>query len=438
MRIGFRSARRFLTSLLVIGMAALPAGSGACLAAETFHKGGTGECDGCHGATILFSSALFSNNTTAQRGSSLKGSDPSSTCLICHTAPKGQKEPSGHYVATRGDDMPAGVPPAQLTPGGDFGWLKKTYQWSPNGGKSPESVSPGERHGHSIVAPQYGYARDASNGLASGGTYPSDKLTCISCHDPHGNYRRTAEGAFKPSGPPIAASGSYSNSPNPDADHSVGSYRLLAGKGYKPKNLPSDQAFTIDPPAAVAPVRYNRAEAVSDTRVAYGSGMSEWCQNCHIDAHKSGGHPSGAEGRFSDSALKIYNSYLGSGNLNGSRDKSYSSLVPYEMGTKDYAELKKTANSDGSDRSGPGGGSNVMCLSCHRAHASGWDHMGRWNLKAGLFIYNGNYPGIDKNSPANLAQGRTSAESQMAYFGRPADSFSSHQRELCSKCHAKD
>lgn len=212
----------------------------------------------------------------------------------------------------------------------------------------------------------------------------------------------------------------------------------MAGKGYKPKSVGGDHAFTADPPAAVAPVQYNRPEGVSDTRVAYGSGMSEWCMNCHVNSHKNGGHPTGANARFSDTALRIYNSYLGSGNMGGFRDKAYSSLVPYEMGTKSYAELKRTANSDGSDRSGPVSGSNVMCLSCHRAHASCWDYMGRWNLKAGLFIYDNDFPGIDKNSPPDVAQGRSSMESRAAYYGRPADAFSSHQRELCSKCHGKD
>lgn len=417
-----------------------------------FHNGGTGECDGCHSKANTpapsGSSESFTDNpkapglpgTQAQESNRgmFNGQDPGSTCLICHTAPKGQKQPSGYFVATNNEDLSGGLPPAQMTPGGDFGWLKRTYRWSSRDASTlKDGLSQGDHHGHNIVAAQFGYNPDFTNITAPGGNYPSEKLTCTSCHDPHGTYRRLSDGSYSTdSAIAVTGSGSYKSSPNPDASHGVGSYRLLAGKGYSPKITGSSVVFTANPPAAIAPDTYNRAEArQSETRVAYGSDMSEWCQNCH-KPHK---HPTGNAAKISPTIAKQYNAYVASGDMNGSRNTSYSSLVPFETGTGDYGELKRLAGSgDSANMGGPKSGDNIMCLTCHRAHASGWDAITRWNTKTELIVYDGKYPGVDTNAPPHIAQGRTSAETQKAYYDRPPESFALYQRGLCSKCHAKD
>jgi hypothetical protein len=113
-------------------------------------------------------------------------------------------------------------------------------------------------------------------------------------------------------------------------------------------------------------------------------------------------------------------------------------MVPFEMGTNDYNKLKTTANSTGADRSGPTMEANVMCLTCHRAHASGWDSMTRWNMQSEFIVYNGRYPGIENGAPADVAQGRTSMEIQKTFYDRPARYYAYYQRSLCNKCHAKD
>lgn len=412
---------------------------------HAFHGGGTGECQGCHSMHDMKTGQQQSVQiTSSQKNPSLlKGPDPSSTCLICHMAPGGTGQPQSHYVSTSDADMPAGRPPAQLTPGGDFGWLKKTFSWGLGSAKTADSS--GERHGHNIIAASFNYAGDTKNTMAPQGTYPADQLSCISCHDPHGKYRRLADGTIATSGVSIFASGSYNQGPEPDATGAVGVYRLLAGKGYQPKYLSGGVAFTADPPAAIAPVSFNRAESGTDTRVAYGSGMSEWCENCHATSHKEGAgtarHPAGNLKRLSPDVVRHYNSYISSGNTKGSAATAYTSIIPFEMGTKDYVVLRKTANSDGSDRSGPDssrGNPNVMCLSCHRAHASGWDNMTRWNMKAEFLVYQGLYPGVDNSAPPRLAQGRTSMEAQKAFYGRPSTLYAAYQRSLCNKCHIKD
>jgi hypothetical protein len=215
-------------------------------------------------------------------------------------------------------------------------------------------------------------------------------------------------------------------------------YRLLGGVSYRPQSIPGAIPFTADPPTAVSPPSYNRSEVTSDTRVAYGSGMSQWCLNCHPGVNGTNMHPTGSAGALSQNVIEIYNAYIATANLTGSAAAAYTSLVPFEMGTTNYSILKQTANSDGSVRSGPTTGANVTCLTCHRAHASAWNHGLRWNVASTFIVHRGAYPGIDNGAPAEFAQGRTAAEAQKAFYDRPASSYSTFQRSLCNKCHGED
>jgi hypothetical protein len=75
----------------------------------------------------------------------------------------------------------------------------------------------------------------------------------------------------------------------------------------------------------------------------------------------------------------------------------------------------------------------VICLSCHRAHASGFPEMLRWNMSTTFIVQNGAYPsGTVGTAP------KTSAAYQAAYYDRPPTVFANYQRVLCNKCHAKD
>ncbi len=112
---------------------------------------------------------------------------------------------------------------------------------------------------------------------------------------------------------------------------------------------------------------------------------------------------------------------------------------PVAAATNDYTVLKATANNSSNLR-GPGAGNspNVMCMSCHRAHASGWDSTTRWNMQSTFLVYNERYPGIDNGAPALYAQGRTEAEVRKAFYDRLASRYASRQRSLCNKCHGRD
>lgn len=413
-------------SVAIVAAASLLIGLGGV--AYAFHSGGVAECEGCHSMHNPMSGALLTK------------SDASSTCLNCHENPN-DTGPSSYHVSTAEAKLGAGQAPLQRSPGGDFGWLKKSYTFTVRGTVNNEA---GQTHGHNIIAKDYNYSVDTDFSQAPGGSFNSSSLSCISCHDQHSAWRRTDMSGtlVKPeigkAVPPIANSGSYHSSADPiSGSTAVGVFRLLAGKGWVADNV----TFDVEPPHVVVNSSYNRTEATSQVRDAYGKGMGEWCATCHPDMHTNSGrlvHP--VTQQFNDTVFTNYNAYVKSGDLTGDQTKSYSSLAPYEIGASDYAVLKTQASYTVKQQPGPASASEavVMCLSCHRAHATGWPDGLRWMYQAEFMTYNGMYPGTDNGAPAQFARGRTAAEAQAAYYDRPVTDFANYQRMFCNKCHAKD
>lgn len=392
-----------------------------------FHSGGVAECGGCHSMHSPKPSGSFL----------LVGSDASSTCLTCHEN-AADTGPTGYHVSTAPGSLGAGQAPLQRTPGGDFGWLKKSYTFVVRGNTINED---GSTHGHNVVAADFGYTVDPVNTTApGGGSFPSSQLACNSCHDPHGQYRRLADGTIAKAGAPIKASGSYPAATNePDATGAVGAYRLLAGAGYAKAPFPGV-------PAAKVPSTYNRTEATTQTRVAYGHALTgghtswgNWCATCHPNNHSSGSYVHPVDETLGGGTADNYNAYVKSGDLSGTQATAFTSLVPFIESTSDYSVLASHAKNDDTFLSGPGASDRVSCLSCHRAHASGWEYMLRWNMEGEFITYNSLYPGTDTTPLVpQFARGRTSLETQAAYYDRPVTVFASYQRVLCNKCHAKD
>lgn len=398
---------------------------------QAFHAGGVAECSGCHSMHKPKAGGSFL----------LVGTDPSSTCLSCHQN-AADTGPSSYHISTAEAGMPVGVAPLQRTPGGDFGWLKKSYTMTIRGTTSTEA---GETHGHSIVATDAGYVVDSGNVTAPGGAFASSNLGCTSCHDPHGRVRRLNDGSYVTAaalgsvGAPIVRSGSYNNSAAPLAGEAVGVYRLLRGM-----NDASVAGVTFAGVGiAIAPSTYNRTEAVTQTRVAYGAAgtntWGNWCASCHPSMHSSGNYVHPVDQSLGSSTSNIYNAYVKSGDLSGVAASSFTSLVPFAENTGDIATLQAHALNNDTYLNGPGTSDKVTCLSCHRAHASGWPEALRWNPEGEFMIYNSLFPGTDTTPTVpQFARGRLGAETQAAYYDRPVTKFASYQRVLCNKCHAKD
>lgn len=408
-------------SLITLAMAVLVLGIGG--AAYAFHSGGVAECSGCH-----------SMHSAAAGGSFLLvGNDQSSTCLTCHEK-AADTGPSSYHVSTAPGSLGVGQSPLHRSPGGDFGWLKKTYTWTLRGTANTEE---GRSHGHNIVAVDKGYAADLVNTTAPGGTFPAAQLACNSCHDPHGKYRRLADGTVARTGAPIIGSGSYGSSTEPSAGYAVGVYRLLAGAGYTKGTVTFNGV-----PAAKAPSTYNRTEASTQTRVAYGKATSgghvswgDWCGTCHAGMLTGKKHP--VDQNLGSTTATQYNQYKKTGDMTGTATTSFTSLAPFISNTSDYTALALLAVNNDSKLDGPASNDQVSCMTCHRAHASGWMNALRFNMESDFMVYQGAYPGTD-NAGSNYARGRTAAETQTAYYDRPATVFGTYQRAFCNKCHAND
>jgi hypothetical protein len=392
-------------SLAIMAAVLLSFGLGAT--AFAFHAGSVAACDGCH--TMHNSEngqSVIEGGIVGVTGNSLtKGTDPSSTCLNCHydTNHSG----SYHIMSDDGSDQ---------SPGGDFYWLTKSFTWTVRG-------NPVTRHGynfgHTIIAEDFGLmAPDPDLAQAPGGTFPSALLACSSCHDPHGVKTTDRHG-------PIEGSGSYGNTPSPGFD--LGNYRLLGDVGYRPAS--GIVTFTQPPPIATTTSIAPHPEA-DNNHTDYGKGMSEWCSNCHTAFLASGGagqhkHPAGNSAGLGGAGIfNVYNQYVSTGDTSGNQATSYLALVPFERQISDSTLLSSTTTA------GPDGSSNVMCLTCHRAHVSAFPNSGRWDFEAEK---------LAESHPQDTDAGAVAGDQLASYYGRDiATVFNPEQRSLCNKCHLKD
>lgn len=325
-------------------------------AAAAFHDGGVASCAGCH---VMHETR--DGVTVPASGALLSGPSPSDVCLSCHGA--------GERAVFGGTPLD---PPPELGAGNFIFLLEDRINDDPR----PSAPLLGGHHaGHSIVAPGLGLAPDPDFPRAPGGTFPSSELGCTSCHDPHGNTNfRMLHGA----GP--VQDGLYEFLfPAPDAE-----------------GLP----LTL-PGLAESPVSHT----------AYRGGMSDWCANCHGFYHDEDGagffeHPYDEDLGGEDEGDR-YDSYAGDADPNGgSAATAYLAQVPFE---DPAAALDSTA--------GPGSGARLMCLTCHRAHATSAPRATRWDMRVATL-------GLDGVASGSLPLPNP--------YGDPS------QRQLCLKCHEAD
>ena len=405
-KLGGEKMRAVKFGLVIMAAALLTIGLSSM--AYAFHSGNAAECGGCHSM----------HNAPPGGSFLLIKADPSSACLNCHAQP--DTVPSSYHIMTY--PVPgAGLAPVERTPGGDFAWLLKNYTFTVRGTTTNES---GSSHGHNVVSTDYGITVDPNNSTSPGGTYPSTQLSCVSCHDAHGKYRRLADGSIVTAGATVLGSGSYNTStgnngtPIPNGQ-AVGVYRILQGGKAGAVTFPGV-------PVAVAPSTYNQSEATNQVRVAYGysgdasgrTSWGRWCATCHAKMHndnRANVHP--IDETLGSDIANTYSGYVNSSKtVGGSPSTSYLSLVPFFENTTDftvtgYSALASHASNKDAYLNGPSSSDRVSCLSCHRAHASGFPEMLRWQMEGEFITYadaNGNaiWPGIDNGALVQFARGR--------------------------------
>ena len=367
------------TKILLALVAGLFLMSGTAFA---FHDGGVAHCDGCHS---MHNTADNPRTGSATSANLMKGSDASSTCLNCHNGTGGY-----HVSSTVGDNMKAG---------GDFFWVKPTSIYDTT--TSHYTVPAPSQRGHNVIAADFGLVQDDVLAQAPGGTYPANTLGCTSCHDPHGQKNGgTANG-----GAAIIASGSYGgDSTLLPAGETYGNYRIL------------------NEDVAAAPVA--RANGSDGASVDYGSGMSTWCAGCHTNFNTATNmHP------VNVAVPVAYNAYVKTGDFTGDVATAYDPLVPFERGVTNGALLDETSTAGVST-----GTEVVMCLSCHRAHASAFANSLRWDNKVAF---------MPESAILNESTTTLVANGAIPYYanGVAVDvvaKYGEYQRQLCNKCHVKD
>lgn len=324
--------------------------------AWAFHDGGVAHCNGCHTMHNSEDGAFVDPDNPNGNPYLLREASSTDVCLNCHATRLG---------AVFGDDPLA--PPPELGGGNFVFLLEDNLNDGRNGAMNPIS---GDAAGHNVISPSRGVGQDATLMTAPGGNFPSSVMSCGSCHDPHGNLN----------------------------------FRLL----YTTGAVKGGVTFTNPAPEADGLPIFFGSESNSN-HTAYKSGMSGWCGNCHGDFHNEAGgrlvHPSGSA--MGAAIAEAYNLYNGTVDPNGgSQATAYLAAVPFE-------DPDMTTDST----AGPTASSRVMCLTCHRAHASSAIDAGRWDFDVTFLHEDG-------------------LESGAYVIPDPYDNL--NQRSLCNKCHVQD
>lgn len=338
---------RILTVCLIV-LAAFAAGT----TARAFHQQGVGNCNGCH----IMHASEDGQIIWVTDGPLLLAPTASDVCLICHGGADGVMGPNPL------------VPPPERGAGNFTFQLEDNVNDAPDGLSNPVG---GHASGHSVIAPSFGLDRDPDRLYSPGGNFPSDRLECTSCHDPHGNRN----------------------------------FRMLHGAGPIQGGeftffYPAPEAVGID---CCSP---SSREAV-DNHTAYRSGMSQWCANCHgnyldENGHVDFEHPT--DDFLETREINQYNRYNGASSPGGGT--AASAYIP-EVAFEDPAmTVGSTA--------GPLSTSRIMCLTCHRAHGSSAREGGRWDFY------------VNDISQDGLVSGS---------YPLPSPYSGGNQSQLCRKCH---
>ncbi len=346
--------KRLLGLCILVVVFCLPAASSIA-----FHEKGVANCNGCH---IMHNSedgqAIDPDNPPGNMRL-LNDGTASDVCLSCHADQLG---------AVLGSNPIA--PSAERGPGNFVFLYEDNISDGPGGAAA---VLPGHDAGHNLNAPSYGLTTDPRHTHAPGGGFSANKMGCTACHDPHGNTN----------------------------------YRMLHGAGP----IPGKQGYHFSYGAPVAEgLPLTGGIETDNNHVAYQSGMSLWCQNCHHQIHQQGAMHAGSfihpvDQSLTSAVITQYNQYNGTADpTGGTAATAYLPAVPFEAPGNTVSQT-----------TGPSGNSKLSCMTCHRAHATSGPDAGRWDFN------------VDYLSEDGVASGS---------YPIPNPYPGVSQAPLCEKCHA--
>ena len=135
-----------------------------------------------------------------------------------------------------------------------------------------------------------------------------------------------------------------------------------------------------------------------------------------------------------------YNSYVATGKFTGNVSAAYDPLVPFERGVTTASSALPAPTDPVTAGVGVDGRSRVMCLTCHRAHASAFSNALRWDQTEAFIAET--WISLGSNVPATAVpyyKHGVAIDVADAGTGNPfTDGYGEFQRSLCNKCHVQD
>lgn len=317
-------------------------------------------------------------------------------CIQCHMYPASSAFNAPTVMTFTGN------PPATVAmPAGDFYWSMMYPERGHNPGKSLGVQS--------AVMPS-----DAVLTVSPGGNYSIEDWDCTSCHDPHNRFgenvtawrqvKRKINGVVHTGdetvGFGVETYGGNQGPTTPGYEPILSNSRGdLQNGGLDYKNVRKDGN-----PLEGA----NLFQKESDTnKNVYRGGFSSFCASCHGDFHggngetrtadnpntRTGGawvkHPTNVAMNEAGSKYGIatYTAVVTNKQGTSPNPVGYDWKYPLVQPTNDFTVKKNIASAN--DLATAKGEDRLMCLSCHKAHASKYANMTRWDAAAHSFIANG-------------------------------------------------
>lgn len=306
----------------------------------------TGVCAGCH---VMHASQL---------GSALPATGPEgyllrNNCLGCHTGTNDGTNTTPYVYKTTD-------PGAAILAGGNF-WFSENGV-SDRKGHNPLVAGVLAKDPDLATPPGWKAAGFAANGQVGtiDGT-AGKELTCSGVYGCHGRHDGTAEAMHHANSTGTAAT--------VDGSTLGKSFRFLKGiKGGEDDDYEYEVAVDHN-----VYIGANRAVGAADDTSGGTDTMSYFCAECHGIFHSGAGTEGVATATLGSPWLRhpVDFSMSNAGEYAGYN--TYNAAVP--VATSDTA----TATTDFDVTTAPLTDRIVMCLSCHRAHASPYDAALRWN-----------------------------------------------------------
>lgn len=352
-------------------------------------------CYDCHTIHNSEDGAQVANNgSSGPYARLLNQATVTDVCLGCHAWPYANVFKAPAVMSLTGP-----LPSGKSHPGGDFYYSMIDPKKGHNPGKSLGVQSP--------IMPS-----DPTLTVSPGGDFSTEDWDCNSCHDPHNMFGAgvTAWRKLRREVNNIVHTGNETASLGVETD---GGNKGPTAPGFEPilSNARGDIQGT-----AYRKIRQdgNPLEgsylylAEGDTnKNVYRGGFSSFCATCHGDFHGGAGetrnvdnsrtrvnnswvrHPTNITMNEAGSKYGIATYTVQITNAQGTspNPKGYDWKYPLVQPDNDFTVKSRVTSMN--DPATALGGDRIMCLTCHKAHASQYENMTRWNTNGHAFLADG-------------------------------------------------